>query len=104
MSSALASSSLACFMMPTTYAIFRNQPVIDGGYAVGLKELCGGKPCVGIASYYVGSQHADTTCHTEAPYNCTAPCRSPERTKLVKKLYRNTKLVDQWVIKNVENR
>ena len=103
-SSALASSSIPCFMIPTTYSIFRNQPAIDGGYAVGFKELCGGRPCVRVDSFYVGSQHADTKCHPEPPYNCKTPCWTAERKGRLTKLYNNTRLVDQWVLKNVETR
>jgi hypothetical protein len=91
-------------MIPTTYSIFRNQPAIDGGYSVGFRELCGGRPCVRVASFYVGSQHADTKCHPEPPYNCKTPCWSAERKGRVTNLYNNTRLVDQWVLKNVETR
>jgi hypothetical protein len=39
MSALLATSYLSCFSGPTPYTIFRNQPVMDGGYSTGFAQL-----------------------------------------------------------------
>lgn len=42
----LATACLACFLQPTTYCTFRDQPVLDGGYAASWEQLCpGGGEC-----------------------------------------------------------
>jgi hypothetical protein len=35
----LATNYISCYSGPTVYTYFRNQPVIDGGYSSGFKQL-----------------------------------------------------------------
>ncbi|KAF6253620.1 hypothetical protein COO60DRAFT_1463118 [Scenedesmus sp. NREL 46B-D3] len=39
-SNLLGTSYLPCFSGPTTYTIFRNQPVLDGAFGNGFKQMC----------------------------------------------------------------
>lgn len=37
--SLVASTYLPCFTGPTSFVVYRDQPAIDGGYAVGWKDV-----------------------------------------------------------------
>jgi hypothetical protein len=39
MATLLATNYISCYSGPTVYTYYRNQPVIDGGYSSGFKQL-----------------------------------------------------------------
>uniref|UniRef100_A0A383VF18 PNPLA domain-containing protein n=1 Tax=Tetradesmus obliquus TaxID=3088 RepID=A0A383VF18_TETOB len=100
----LATNYISCYSGPTVYTYFRNQPVIDGGYSSGFKQLCPGgrlRDCIKAASYYVGSEKANTTCDTT---RCSSGCGSHDRTNIITTLYQNGPYVDRWKLFEVVQR
>ncbi|KAI7842840.1 hypothetical protein COHA_003585 [Chlorella ohadii] len=103
-----ATDFIPCFTGDTVYTIFRNHPVIDGGYANGFKELCAGHDianCIKVASWYVGDK-ANRTCD---PNRCAASaasgCTTTERLTTSLDLYKNDyRYVDQWPLIDVYQR
>ncbi|KIZ00987.1 hypothetical protein MNEG_6975 [Monoraphidium neglectum] len=88
---------LPCFAGLTTYTTFRNQPVIDGGYANGFEELCPDSntaKCLKLASWAVGPFGNLTGC---APHDA-----SGDRTDRVKQLYQNPKLSSDWALEYIQ--
>jgi hypothetical protein len=113
-----ATDYIPCFTGRHTYTIFRNQPVIDGGYANGFEELsaagrggtggdgccegCGEQSCltstVKVGSWHVGAL-GDPTCD---PVRCKksfaqSGCRSADRTDRVTRLYRVSCLIFRFL-------
>jgi hypothetical protein len=98
---------IPCFSGLSTYGIFRNQPVIDGSFGSGFKELCAGNAdkCVKVAVWTVGDL---------ASNNCTAACRGEvdfangcaveRRLSVRTRMYNNGKYVDRWPITEVQGR
>ncbi|WIA37564.1 hypothetical protein OEZ86_014471 [Tetradesmus obliquus] len=65
-------------------------------YSSGFKQLCPGgrlRDCIKAASYYVGSEKANTTCDTT---RCSSGCGSHDRTNIITTLYQNGPYVDRW--------
>lgn len=84
-------SYIPCMTGPTTYNLFRNQPVIDGGYSAGLEDLCPGgntQNCIKLSSYHVHPS-ANSTCDPALcpQANLTGGCTSGDRMDRVKQLY-----------------
>lgn len=97
---------IPCFTGSSTYTIFRNQPVIDGGYANGFADLChnGADDCLKVSSWYVGPL-ADHTCDSGVcPAAAATNCSSADRTHQVTELYQNGEYVDQWELTQVQQR
>ncbi|KAI8468800.1 MAG: hypothetical protein J3K34DRAFT_295115 [Monoraphidium minutum] len=90
--SALTSTNyIPCYSGMTLFNFHRNEPVIDGGYSSGFKELClkaKGGDCLKVASYHVGPL-GDATCDPAlcpvlAQSNCIEAARLETTTKLYK--------------------
>lgn len=107
-SAMLSTNWIPCFSGGTTYTIYRNQPVIDGGYSAGFRDLCpsGLENCLTVASWHVGdaaSQVCDAAkCPSSAASSCTSAERPPEEQVFA--LYENEGYVDQWPIEEVRQR
>ncbi|KIZ05966.1 hypothetical protein MNEG_1991 [Monoraphidium neglectum] len=75
-----ASDHIPCFTGPTLYTMFRNEPVIDGGYANGFEQLCSGQPeCLKVSTFHIGAL-GDSACDAGLCASMAASkCASPER-------------------------
>eukprot|EP00882_Tetradesmus_deserticola_P014328 GHRQ01015236.1.p1 GENE.GHRQ01015236.1~~GHRQ01015236.1.p1 ORF type:complete len:221 (+),score=73.29 GHRQ01015236.1:36-698(+) len=107
-SNLLGTSYLPCFSGPTTYTIFRNQPVLDGAFGNGFKQMCPAgntNNCIKVASWHVGPL-GSTTCDQRCGSDrVAAKCAVPARTDINPVLYKNnTKLVDRWLLSEVQLR
>jgi hypothetical protein len=95
---------IPCFSSWSTYGVYKNQPVIDGGFSTGFKELCGAgnANCLKVSSYVVGSlaSHECTGKCSAFSSNCVANDRLDIRTRP----YVNGKFVDRWPIAAVQGR
>jgi len=98
---------IPCFSALSTYGIFRNQPVIDGSFGNGFKELCLGNAnkCVKVAAWVVGDLASDdctVACRGEVDFanGCAIEHRLTVRTQM----YKNGKYVDRWPITEVQGR
>jgi hypothetical protein len=84
---------ISCFSGRHTYTLFRNSPVIDGGYGNGFEQLCpNGRTetgaCIKVASWFVGDK-ADATCDaTRCKKLAISQCKSNDRTDRVTRLYK----------------
>ncbi|KAF8073228.1 hypothetical protein HT031_000889 [Scenedesmus sp. PABB004] len=105
----LGTNAIPCFGTAGMFSIFRNQPVIDGGYGNGFPELCldaANKDCFKAGSWVVGPL-ANHTCD---PVKCgkvlyEANCTVAKRTVLRHSLYKNTQTyVDRWKLWKIKDR
>lgn len=91
-----ASSHIPCFTGKNTFAEFRGQPVIDGGYANGYEQLCreGTKKCIKVATWYVEGPFVPpedkvcdpTLCPILAQKNCVVEERKDRLSMLSRSL------------------
>lgn len=100
-----ASSYIPCISGLDTYTVFRNQPVLDGGYANGFEDFCPGgnvdpEACLKVGTWYVGPL-GNFTCDPNF-CDCTVPVN--DRMDRVKTLYQNDAYVDRWALNVVANR
>ncbi|KAL4424342.1 hypothetical protein ABPG75_001643 [Micractinium tetrahymenae] len=98
--SALAATSyIPGFSGPAPFAVFRGQPVIDGGFANGFKQLCGhDSGCLKVASWHVGSQ-ANHSCDPSrcGAFAATDHCIAPARQEPIPtRLFQNEGPLEQW--------
>jgi hypothetical protein len=97
-----ATDMIPCFSDTTAFSIFRNQPVVDGGFANGFEDLCPGgntANCIKVASWVTGPL-ADQTCDHNV---CGASCASVDRpaSSKVYQLYDNPADRSSWAINAV---
>uniref|UniRef100_A0A383VPF3 PNPLA domain-containing protein n=1 Tax=Tetradesmus obliquus TaxID=3088 RepID=A0A383VPF3_TETOB len=103
----LGTSYLPCYSGPTTYTIFRNQPVLDGAFSNGFKQMCPDgnvTNCIKVASWHVGplgSATCDKRCGSD---RLAAKCAVPERTTINTVLHKNDQFVDRWLLSEVQLR
>ncbi|KAL4431983.1 hypothetical protein ABPG77_000250 [Micractinium sp. CCAP 211/92] len=95
-----ATSYIPGFSGPAPFVLFRGQPVIDGGFANGFKQLCGQESgdCLKVASWHVGPR-ANHSCD---PARCGSfagadRCVAPERKEPIPAdLFKNEGPQEQW--------
>ncbi|GBF88086.1 hypothetical protein Rsub_00798 [Raphidocelis subcapitata] len=101
-----ATDFIPCFSGPTTYTLFRDQPVIDGGYANGFQQLCRNvSSCLTIGSYVVGPL-ANHTCDAAAcPNLAKSGCGSDGRAEPIPQtLFKNGPVAAQWKVSALRDR
>lgn len=100
------STYIPCLSGLQTFNVFRNQPVIDGGYGNGFEQLCPGgdtssAACLKLGTWYVGPL-GNATCD---PVHCDCSRGpDPERNDRVTALYENNPYVDRWALNRVADR
>lgn len=102
----MATDHIPCWSSQNVYALFRNQPCVDGGYANGFRQLCkNASNCLTVSTYYVG-QLGDKACDAKlCPQGAQSQCVNAERREpIVTTLYKNPLLVDQWELNQVVDR
>eukprot|EP00775_Hariotina_reticulata_P013150 gene13150-13280_t len=107
-STLLATDHIPCIVRDTTYTILRNNPVIDGGYANGFREMCPNgniNNCIKVGSWHVEGPYADGVCDKRCGSRTATSCKVAERNTIVKTLYPTVgQYVDQWPLTRVQMR
>ncbi len=110
-SALLGSAHIPFGTAPSAFKIFRNNPVIDGTYAIDYEQLCPWgntttPKCLKIAAVHLGPL-ADETCNpASCPVFASVGCTLPVRTDPIPtKLYPTSSLfVDEWPISSIQNK